>query len=72
MTTQVATLLQKEMSRKEFLATMGLAAGSILGLSSIIKLTTGKSLTSSLSGGMTGGLAGQNHGHLYGMSRYGR
>lgn len=68
MTTQVATLLQKEMSRKEFLATMGLAAGSVLGLSSIIKLTTGKSLTSSLGGGLT-----QNHrSYGYGAQPYGK
>ncbi|HET8709143.1 MAG TPA: hypothetical protein VFL85_02575 [Candidatus Saccharimonadales bacterium] len=68
MTTQVATLLQKEMSRKEFLATMGLAAGSVLGLSSIIKLTTGKSLTSSLGGG----LAPHHRSNGYGMSPYGK
>lgn len=68
MTTQVATLLQKEMSRKEFLATMGLAAGSVLGLSSIIKLTTGKSLTSSLGGG----LAPQHQRNGYGINSYGK
>ena len=44
MTTQANTLLQKEMTRKEFLATLGLAGASILGFSSIIKLLTGKSL----------------------------
>lgn len=65
MTTQVNTLLQKEMTRKEFLATLGLASASILGFSSIIKLLTGKSLH-----GQLGMSAGSHHG--YGASPYGR
>lgn len=40
----VQTLFQKEMTRKEFLATLGFGVASVMGLSSIIKLTTGKSL----------------------------
>lgn len=38
------TLLQKEMSRKEFLAVMGLGVASIMGLSGIISTLTGRSL----------------------------
>ena len=65
MTTQLSTLLQKEMTRKEFLATLGLATGSILGMSSIIKLFTGKSLHGQL------GTSGQSN-YGYGASPYGR
>ena len=39
--------MQKEMTRKEFIATLGLAMASILGFSTIIHLLTGKSLTHS-------------------------
>lgn len=65
MTTQVHTLLQKEMTRKEFLATLGLATASILGFSSLIKLLTGKSLHSQL-----GGTQRSHYG--YGGNAYGR
>ena len=67
MNVQVSKLLQKEMSRKEFLAAMALAGGSLLGLSSIINLTTGKSLQSTLLGGQQTPRA-----HTYGASSYGR
>ena len=60
MTKPVAALMQKEMTRKEFLTTMGLAGASVLGFSSIIKLLTGKSLHGSA----------VNHG--YGGSSYGQ
>ncbi|HVX24586.1 MAG TPA: hypothetical protein VG992_04590 [Candidatus Saccharimonadales bacterium] len=39
----VTTLLQTEMTRKEFLATLGLGLASVMGLSTIIHLLTGKS-----------------------------
>jgi len=39
----VTALMQKEMTRKEFLATFGLGLASIMGLSTIIHLLTGKS-----------------------------
>lgn len=70
MNAQVTNLLQKEMSRKEFLAAMALAGGSVLGLSSIIKLTTGKSLQSTLGGQY---LAGQQslRTNTYGANPYG-
>jgi hypothetical protein len=70
MNAHVTNLLQKEMSRKEFLAAMALAGGSVLGLSSIIKLTTGKSLQSALGGQQ---LSGQQslRANTYGANPYG-
>jgi hypothetical protein len=59
---QLDTLFQKEMSRKEFLATLGLGVASIMGFSTIIKLVTGKSVDSHL---------GQRTGLGYGSSPYG-
>jgi len=38
------SLLQKDVSRKEFLSILGLAAISIFGMGHILKLLTGKSL----------------------------
>jgi hypothetical protein len=38
-------LLKKEMTRREFLATLGFGVGSMLGLSTVIHMLTGKSLT---------------------------
>lgn len=35
-------LMQKEMTRKEFLATMGFGVATVFGLSSLIGLLTGK------------------------------
>lgn len=48
MTKPIDTLLRKEMSRKEFLATLGFGAASILGFSTIIKLLSGKSASDHL------------------------
>ena len=62
MNAPLQTLMQKEMTRKEFLATMGLAVASVLGFSSLIKLLTGKSLHSQF---------GMQHSG-YGSSPYGR
>jgi hypothetical protein len=50
MTTQVSELLNKEVSRKEFLGMSGLAVASIFGFGSVVKLLTGKSPTSALQG----------------------
>ncbi len=44
MNTRVNTLMQKELSRKEFLGMSGLAVASIFGFGTIVKLVTGKSL----------------------------
>lgn len=61
MNAHLSSLLDKEVSRKEFLGMSGLAIASVLGLGTIIKLTTGKSLA--------------NHPHFrqsgYGASAYG-
>jgi hypothetical protein len=45
----IQPLLQKEMSRKEFLIALGLGIASILGFSHIIHLFTGKSVENHLS-----------------------
>jgi hypothetical protein len=47
MNAHVSTLLQKEVSRKEFLGMSGLAVASLFGFGTVIKLVTGKSLDSS-------------------------
>lgn len=44
MSKPIDTLLQREMTRKEFMATLALGLGSIMGFSTIIRLLTGKSL----------------------------
>jgi hypothetical protein len=48
MTKPIDTLLQKEMSRQEFLMTLGFGLASILGFSTLIHLLTGKSFESRL------------------------
>lgn len=40
---QIGELVQKEMTRKEFLTTVGFGVVSIMGFSSLLKLLTGKS-----------------------------
>lgn len=57
---QLNSLMQKEVSRKEFLGMSGLAVASVFGLGSIIKLLNGQSILSSKA----------NSG--YGSSPYGR
>jgi len=47
MNAQLSSLMEKEVSRKEFLGMSGLALASIFGFGSFIKLLTGKSLTGS-------------------------
>jgi hypothetical protein len=56
---QIATIMEKEVTRKEFLAALGFGVASILGFSSILKLLTGK------------GLGGQHVSDGYGSSAYG-
>jgi hypothetical protein len=56
MHSQLHTLLRKEMTRKEFLATLGLAVVSILGFSSVIRLLSSR---------------GHEASHGYGSSGYG-
>jgi len=55
---QVNELLQKEMTRQEFLTTLGFGLASLLGLSSVLKL-------------LNGGLAHNKSSHGYGSSNYG-
>lgn len=50
--------MQKEMTRKEFLATMGFGVASIFGLSTVIKMLSSKS-------------SGHNSSMGYGSSNYG-
>jgi hypothetical protein len=45
MKTNLQYLIQKEVSRKEFLTIVGLAILSIFGMETILKLLTGKSLS---------------------------
>jgi hypothetical protein len=63
-TTPVQALLQKEVTRKEFMTTSGLAIVSILGFSTIIHFLSGHNSTSSVIA--TTGRSG------YGTSPYGR
>jgi hypothetical protein len=58
----VNRLLQKEMTRKEFMATLGFGAASLMGFGSIIRL---------LSGGETSQSSGQKVSRGYGSSSYG-
>ena len=60
MTKHLDTLMHKEMTRKEFLATLGLAAASVLGFGSVLRLLNGKSGSGIARGGG------------YGSSAYGR
>jgi hypothetical protein len=60
MNARVSTLLEKEISRKEFIGMSGLAVASLFGFGGAIKLLTGKS--------MSGHVAAQQG---YGSSAYG-
>jgi hypothetical protein len=53
--------MEKEMTRKEFMATLALGLGSIMGFSTIIRLLTGRSLDRHLGHASAG----------YGSSAYG-
>jgi hypothetical protein len=58
-----AALLQKEVTRKEFIATLALGMASVMGFSTIIKLMTGKSVSERLDHKVSNG---------YGASAYGK
>lgn len=62
MTKPINVLLQKEMSRKEFVTTLGLGMATVMGFSTIIHMLTGKSVRSRL---------GQKVDNGYGSSAYG-
>lgn len=58
----IENIMQKEMSRKEFLATLGLGMASVMGFSTIIRLLTGRSIDNHL---------GRHVSNGYGSSAYG-
>jgi hypothetical protein len=58
MTKPLTQLMQKDMTRQEFLLTLGLATASIFGFSTIIRMLTGHSLD-------------RHARHGYGSSSYG-
>lgn len=66
MNKQIDALVQKEMSRKEFLATVGFGLASVMGVGSVIKLLNGGN--SPLAASNNKSIAG---GHGYGSSAYG-
>jgi hypothetical protein len=55
-------LMQKEMSRQEFLLVLGLGIASIFGFSTIIHLLTGKSVESRLHSRLRDGNEATNYG----------
>jgi hypothetical protein len=57
---KINNLLQKDMTRKEFLATIGFGVASVFGLATLLRLLTGKEAmtTSSNSYGYGGGTYG--------------
>jgi hypothetical protein len=63
MNAHLSTLMDKEVSRKEFLGMSGLALASVFGFGAFVKLLTGKSLTGHHS------IAPSSYG--YGASAYG-
>lgn len=65
MTKPIQQLMHKDMTRKEFLVTLGFGAASIFGLSGLLHLMTGQSL-GSLHNGSTTSSRG------YGASPYGK
>ncbi len=42
MNKHLETMMQKEMTRKEFLATLGFGVATVMGFGSLLKLLTGK------------------------------
>ena len=48
MSKPITTLMQKEMSRKEFMTTMMFGFASVLGFSTVIRMFTGKSIDTHL------------------------
>jgi hypothetical protein len=67
MASHLSKLLDKEVSRKEFLGMSGLAVASLFGFGTVIKLLTGKSqgnLAKRLEGGFgSGAYGGYKDGH---------
>ena len=61
---QLSTIMQKEVSRKQFLGMSGLAVASVFGLGGVLKIFSGQSLL--------GNNSGSGSGSGYGGSPYGR
>ncbi len=55
-------LMQKEMSRKEFMMTLGFGLASIMGFSTIVRLLTGKSADHHLMGRTSNGYGSTPYG----------
>jgi hypothetical protein len=66
---QVATVLQKDMTRKEFFMTLGYGAAAMAGVGTIMQLF-GKDITAPFKQQAT--TTQQNTSNSYGMSSYGR
>jgi len=62
LTANLQPLLQKEMSRKEFMLTLGLGVASIFGFSTIIHMLTGKSVESRFKQRVSDGYSSSNYG----------
>jgi hypothetical protein len=58
---QLDTIIQREMTRKEFLATLGFGVATIFGFSTVLRLLTGKQI----------GTQQQHVAAGYGSSAYG-
>jgi Trp operon repressor len=58
----IEPLLQKEMSRREFLLTLGLGIASIFGFSTIIHMLTGKSFESRINQHFEKGYSSSSYG----------
>jgi hypothetical protein len=57
-----AAILQREVTRKEFLATLGLGVASVMGFSNLIRLLTGKSVESHLTHKSSSGYGSSGYG----------
>lgn len=65
MTKHLEKLMEKEMTRKEFIATLGFGMASLFGMSAILRLLTGQSADSHLQrrlGGNSYGYGGGPYG----------
>lgn len=71
MNAHLSSLLDREVSRKDFLSLSGLAVASVLGFGAIVKLLTGKSLSGHPSLGAQLGMQPLSRRYGYGASAYG-
>jgi hypothetical protein len=64
MTKPLQSLLQKEISRKEFIATLGFGIASLIGISNVVQSLTGRSMAPSF-------MQSKQQSSGYGSSPYG-